>query len=115
MKRTVELSDTCLEGLEHIKGSLNEGRFEDTIQLMNDVLLAFSQMESSIQSILPELPSNHIESMTNILRNTFDHAVTAYEKGQGGKVLEIFQFTLLPTYKKWKDEVDKTFHPYLVS
>ncbi len=79
MKRTIELSETCLEGLEHIKGELNEGRFEETIQLMNDVVTAFSQMENSIKSIFPTLLSNHIESLTHSLRNAFEHMVTAYE------------------------------------
>ena len=45
MKRTIELSETCLEGLEHIKEKLNEGQFEETIPLMNDSVVAFSQME----------------------------------------------------------------------
>jgi hypothetical protein len=44
VKRTIELSDTCLDGLEHIKGRLNEGRFEETFQMMSDVVSAFSQL-----------------------------------------------------------------------
>ncbi|MBP1931459.1 hypothetical protein [Ammoniphilus resinae] len=115
MKRTIELSVTCLEGLEHIKVKLNEGRFEETIQLMNDVVTAFSKMESSIQPIFHTLPSNEIQPLTHSLINAFENAVTAYEQGQAGKVKEIFQFTLLPAYKKWKVEVEKVFHPYLIS
>jgi len=104
LKRTTELSDTCLEGLEHIKGKLNDGHFEETIQLMNDMVIAFSQIESSIQLIIPQLSSNNMESLTNSLRSAFEHTVFAYEQGQREKVIEIFQFTLQPAFKRWSDE-----------
>lgn len=117
MRRTIELSNTCMEGLEHIKGRLNDGFIEDTIPLMVDVITAFSQIEDFIQPILrtSSLPSHHIESLTQTLRNAFDHAVAAYNQEQNGKVLEIFQFTLLPAFRKWKNEVEHAFQPYLLS
>ncbi len=117
MRRTIDLSDTCLEGLEHIRKRLNDGCIEGTIPLMVDVITAFSQIEDFMLPILGKslLPSNHIESLTYSLRNAFDHAVTAYNQEQNGKALEIFQFTLLPAFRKWKSEVDSVFHPYLLS
>lgn len=117
MRRTIDLSDTCLEGLEHIRKQLNEGYIEDTIPLMVDVITAFSQIEDFIQPILVKssLSSNHIESLTSSLRNALDHAVTAYNQELNGKVVEIFQFTLLPAFRKWKSEVERVFQPYLLS
>jgi len=115
IKRTIQLSETCLEGLEYTKEKLNEGQFEQTIPLMNDSVIAFLQMEKSLQPIFPTFNSNHNESLTHSLQDAFDHAVTAYELGQRGKVLEVFQFTLLPNYKKWKDEIEKAFHTFVVS
>ena len=41
MKRTIELTETCYEGLEHIKEKLNEGQFVETIPLMNDSVVCF--------------------------------------------------------------------------
>jgi len=115
IRRTIELSETCLEGLEHIKGKLKEGQFTETIPLMNDSVIAFSQMEKSLQLIFSTLDSNYLESLTHSLQTAFDHTVTVYELGQLGKALEIFQFTLLPSFKKWKNEIEVVFHPYLVS
>jgi len=115
MKRTLELTDTCLEALEHIKQTLNEGQLDETFSLMNDSIAAFSQIETSLQSIYSTLYSNRIESLTHSLQSAFDHAVTACEMGQRGKVLEIFQFTLLPNYKKWQTELERVFHHYVVS
>jgi hypothetical protein len=109
------LSDTCLEGLENIKGRLNEGQFQETIQLMSDVVTGFSQKEKSIQPIFSDFPSNQIETLTQSLRNAFELTATAYEQGQVGKVLEIFQFNLLPAFKNWKSELEQTFTPYLIS
>jgi len=37
MKRTTELADTCLEGLEYVKKKLNEGHSESTMLLFHYV------------------------------------------------------------------------------
>jgi hypothetical protein len=115
MKRMVELSETCLEGMEHIKLQLNEGRFEDSIRLMTDVVEAYHRMEKSLQDFLSQLSPNRIEELSNPLRRAFEYVVSAYEEGEGAKALEIIQFNLLPSYKKWKGELERSLNPYLVS
>jgi hypothetical protein len=52
MKRTVELSDSCLGVLEHIKVRLNEGAFEDTVQLMDDFVNGCYQIEKSMHGFI---------------------------------------------------------------
>jgi hypothetical protein len=115
MKRIVELAETCLEGMEHIKLQLNEGRFEDSIRLMTDVVDAYHSMEKSLQDFLSQLPPNRIEELSNTLRSAFEYMVSAYEEGKGAMALEIIQFNLLPSYKRWKGELERILNPYLVS
>jgi hypothetical protein len=44
-----------------------------------------------------------------------EQMVSAYEQGEGGKVLEIIQFNMHPDYKRWKAELERKFHPYVLS
>jgi RNA binding exosome subunit len=115
MRHVIELSETVDGGLEHIKRRINEGYFEDTIQLFTDVVEAFSHIEKSIQPLLPHLPQNNLDSLTISLHESFEYAVSAYEKGEGGKVLEIIQFNLLPMYKKWQTVLEATLRPYITN
>ncbi len=115
MRQAKDLSDTCLEGLEHVKSKLKEGEFESTMMMFHDSANAFYQMLKSIQPVLKELPGNELESLSDSLRDTLELVVSAYAQGDRGKVLEILQFTLLPQYKKWQAELNRCFQPYLLS
>jgi len=115
MKRTTELADTCLKGLEHIRSKLNQGEFNSTLMMFHDSANAFHQMQKSIQTVLKELPDNELELLSDSLRDTIELVVSTYEQEDRGKVLEILQFTLLPQYKKWQDELNRCFQPYLLS
>lgn len=115
MRRTVELAATCLEGIEHIRIRVNKGYIEDTIQLLQDFVHAVYQMEKSIQPIVNEILPNQLEEYTILLRDAIDFVVSAYEKGEGGKALEIIQFNLLPSYKKWQSELERCLNPFIFS
>lgn len=115
IRQVNELSRTVLEGLEHIKNRINEGYYEDTIQLFTNVVEAFSKMEQSVLSLLPHLPSNHLERLTQTLGESLDYTVSLYEKGEGAKVLEALQFNLLPIYKKWQSELESRLRPFITS
>ncbi len=52
MKRTTELGETCLEGLEHIKSRLNQGEFDSTMMMFHESAKAFYQMHKSMQPVL---------------------------------------------------------------
>lgn len=115
MKRTVELSESCVEVLEHIKLRINEGAFEETFRLMDDLVNSVYQIEVSMQGYLDQLPENRIIERTSQLRNALEHTVSAYEHGQSGKTFEIIQFNLLPSCKSWKAEIEKALYPYVLS
>ncbi|EWG11497.1 hypothetical protein [Cytobacillus firmus] len=51
MKQCLEISETILEGLHHIQKLLSEGKFEQTIYLYEDVLLAYSTIENSVEPL----------------------------------------------------------------
>ncbi len=115
MRQAKGLSDTCLESLKHIKSKFNQGEFESTMMMFHDSANAFYQMQKSIQTVLKELPDNELELLSDSLRDTIELVVSTYEQEDRGKVLEILQFTLLPQYKKWQDELNRCFQPYLLS
>ncbi|WP_257786404.1 hypothetical protein [Clostridium formicaceticum] len=41
--------------------------------------------------------------------------VKEYESTNGQKAYEIMQLTLEPAFKNWKEELEKTLRPYILS
>ncbi len=112
MKQSVELSDTLLEGLQHIQKLLGEGNAEQTIYMFEDVLLAYSTIEGSIEPIKEELKNEELTTSAIKLKQTLELVVSNYEAKDYNKVQEVIQFTLVPQVKKWKQQLQGAFQPY---
>ncbi|MFA9558929.1 hypothetical protein ACERII_16585 [Evansella sp. AB-rgal1] len=113
MKQSLELTETMLQGLQHIQKLIGEGKHEQTIITFEDVLSAYSTIENSIKPIKDKLECEQ-QTSTN-LNHILELVVNRYEEKDYYKVQEVMQFTLIPQVKKWKEELENTFHPYIVS
>ena len=115
MNRILELSDTTLEGLEHIKQRTMEGYFEQTTELFTDVMSAFHQMEKALEPLLDELETGELKPRTEELVQAMRLMLAAYEGEQDVKPVEILQFSLLPRYRSWQEALREAMGPYTAS
>lgn len=115
IRRVLELADTCLEGLEHAETCLKEGRFEDGIMMLHDTMHGYYQMEKALEPVLVNLPDTEIRPHSETLRNVLEHLVPIQERGEWAKALELMQFNVVPTYKKWHAELNRRLRPYVTS
>ncbi|TFJ94293.1 hypothetical protein [Lentibacillus salicampi] len=115
MKQSSALLETVDEGLQHMQTLLKHGKYEATISLFEDIVQAFSTIEKSVLNLPEELLTDDIQSLTGKVRNALDSVVDAYEANRYGSVRELLQFTLLPVYRKWAKELNRTFTLYVVS
>jgi len=114
-KRVLELSETTLEGLEHIRVRTANGHFEETFSLFYDTVNSFHEMVKVIQPMLSELKQNMLEEKAAQVTRGMDLLLSAYEGSAGMPPLEILQFTLLPKYRDWKRELKDALEPFIVS
>lgn len=115
MKQSVELSETILEGLQHIQKLLSEGKHEQSVFMFEDVLQGFATIERTIAPAVKELYNESIPAKQAEFSQAADLVVTAYEEKNYAKVQEVLQFTLVPRFKKLKAELEQAFNPYIVS
>lgn len=118
MRQTIELSDTCLEGMEHIFFQLRDGYMEGTIAILGDVIQAIFQLDQSVQlfgEVLPPKEVKPLSQSSQLIYNDLNHIVEAYEQGVSGQALDVLEFRLLPNYKKWKNSLEKCLHSYVVN
>ncbi len=115
MKQAVELVETMKEGLAHIRTQLNEGQFEQSVILFEDVMTAYAVLERSVTPVLAELTGEEVTVQFTKLRQSLELTVSAYEQNEFGRVKELIQFTLLTRVQKVEDELSHAFAPYVVS
>ena len=96
MKKSLELSETILEGLQHIQKHLSEGKSEQSVFMFEDVLEAYTAISATIEPVINELNNESISSKQTGFSQAADLVVTAYEEENYAKVQEILQFTLVP-------------------
>lgn len=115
MRKSVELSETVQEGLQHIQKLLTEGQGEQTVFLFEDILSAYATITRTIEPALRELKNENIPAIQFECSKAADLVVIAYEAKEYAKVQEALQFNLVPKFKKLNQELESAFRPFLVS
>lgn len=115
MKKALELSETILEGLQYIQKLLSEGKSEQSVFMFEDVLVGYTTIGRTIEPVVIELNNESISAKQAKFIDTANLVVTAYEVKNYAKVQEILQFTLVPRFKRLKEELEHAFHPFVVS
>ena len=114
-KRLLELAKTGLDGLEYVKEQNEQGNFEQAMSVFTDVVHSFSEIENVLNTNHPEKGYDDLATATESLKDGFNWMVKAYESQEQGGTLGIMQLTLIPRYKSWKEELEKSLSRYIVS
>ena len=108
------LLSTIEEGLNHIKIQMSELRFEESLELLQDSMLGIASIDQSLEPIL-EIPKDKISYLTTDLKNSILKLVENYEKGKQELIEMQIDKELLPAFLDWKDELEITLNPYIIS
>ncbi|WP_047984472.1 hypothetical protein [Ornithinibacillus californiensis] len=115
MKQSLALLETVIDGLKHNQKLINEGKHDESILLFENTVQAFSTVERSFEGLPENLLTSESKEISIKVKNAIELVVDAYESKAYGKVQEILQFTLIPTYNKWKSGLEDNFQRYLIS
>ncbi|MCU6792941.1 hypothetical protein OB236_12505 [Paenibacillus sp. WQ 127069] len=115
MKLTAELSETCLEGIEHIPVQIERGLFEESMRLFVDVISAYSHIERSLLLIGRLLPMERIEDLNALIITSIEEIVDLYENLEWTKVLYIIRTRLIVIFVDWRNSIQTLVFPYILS
>lgn len=115
MRRILELSETCIEGLEHIRTRLYEGYMQEILYLVEDVLYAFCQIDFTLKvlKLLPEI--EEITDVTVEVENALSDLLYEYEQQDINAVIVRLNHELLPTFRLWNQKMYLFFNPHILS
>ncbi|MBE9916648.1 hypothetical protein G8C92_21750 [Paenibacillus donghaensis] len=115
MRRSLELAETCIEGLQYISNQLYVGSIEKTVYILEDIVHGFCQIANALSLLDPFLPNYHIQDMMNIIEAIFNDLITAYEQYDIHSASSKLNQLLLPSFQMWRDELTSSFQIYILS
>jgi len=76
-----------LEGLTHVHKQLNETKYPEAMQLMDDVISGFGSIENSVGPVFADLIDTElVEVQLGKVRESLERVVTSLENHTYGKV-----------------------------
>ena len=111
----ISLSDTIMEGLEHIKQRVLDGYLEDTYYLMEDIINAVASIHRAIDPMLPLMGENQIEELTCNINHLIDEMINNYREQRIEKAKIDFRLVLIPAFKEWKNELERCLSKFIAS
>jgi hypothetical protein len=111
----INLSDTIMEGLEHIKHRVSEGYLEDTYYLLEDIMNAVASIHRATEPMLSVLGENSIEEFAQHINHLIDEMTNNYKEQRIEKAKIDFQLVLIPAFKEWKNELERCLSDYIAS
>lgn len=111
----INLSNTMLEGLQHIAQQMEEGQLGETLFLFEDVLEAFALIQNSMGLLLAKEKQGELEVSSRELRDSMERLARAYEQGSLEKARLEVQSNLLTAFHKWQDQLQSSLKQYLES
>jgi hypothetical protein len=100
-KTMLALSETTLEGIEHIHIRAKEGRFEETADIFTDVADSFHEMRKALLWYYPEFEESALDLITQEVVGGMQLLLAAYEGDKDVRPLVVLQFSLVPGFQRW--------------
>lgn len=109
MRRSVELAETCMEGLYHIRARIQEGMFEETMYLFEDIVYGYCQIAEFLPALDSFLTDDRLGVITCEIEEALHSMLTAYEYCDINKAAYIVNNQLISGFQLWSRELMTLF------
>lgn len=115
IEKSLQLLETIEEGLIYIQKQLEELRYEEGFTVLKDAMEAIVSIESAIHPMKDGLQENCLDVLAVAIKESMKKAINSYENGKELDLGEQIEKEILPSFMKWKEEVERVLNPYILS
>lgn len=109
------LLETIEEAAIHLKKQILELRWEESMNLIEDLLLGVSAIQESVEIMVQKSKFNIDIKLINNIKNAASKLLEVYKKGNYKKYSLCIENELVPAFIIWKNEVEKSLKLYRIS
>jgi hypothetical protein len=113
--QTLGLLDTLKEGLEHTSSLIVDGKGEEALEMIYDVLAGVESIISALSPLLEQLPANNLQVLEADMSDKFNKLIDIFKLNDGVLLISHLSSDLLPAFSEWKREIEKLLMPYILS
>ncbi|HYE10927.1 MAG TPA: hypothetical protein VEF53_12170 [Patescibacteria group bacterium] len=113
--QTLGLLDTLKEGLEHTNSLIVDGKGEEALEMIYDVLAGVESIISALSPLLEQLPANNLQVLEADMSDKFNKLIDIFKLNDGVLLISHLSSDLLPAFSEWKREIEKLLMPYILS
>jgi hypothetical protein len=113
--QTLGLLDTLKEGLEHTSSLIVDGKGEEALEMIYDVLAGVESIISALSPLLEQLPANNLQALEADMSDKFNKLIDIFKLNDGVLLISHLSSDLLPAFSEWKREIEKLLMPYILS
>ena len=115
IERILQLLETIEEGFIYVKEQLEKLHYEEGFIVIKDAMEAIESIENALKPIKAKLPENDLDDFTAAIKHNMDNAINSYEQGKEVYLVEQIEKEILPSFLKWKEELERVLRPYVIS
>lgn len=113
MRRILELSGTCIEGLDYLHTRLHKGYLEDSYYLIEDIVHGFCQIRLSMKVL--NMETEEITDTTQRAEGVLSDFIYACEHQGINEVILRLSHELSPAFSMWNQELNLNFNHHILS
>lgn len=114
LNKILYLLPTIEEGLNHIKLQISELRYEESLELLKDVMSGISAIEKSLEPI-EKFSRDEIIKLTEDLKMYTLGVIENYDTENKEILQSKIEKEILPTFINWKQALEDALKPYTLS
>lgn len=103
--RVLELLGTVEEGFIHVKGQIEELKYENALVMMHDIVEGIDEIGKSFKTLEEDLPES-----SEKLKQGLIGFVTSYEQQKQANLSAQID-TIIAEFTNWKETIEETIRP----
>ncbi|MDF2802269.1 MAG: hypothetical protein K0S61_2172 [Anaerocolumna sp.] len=115
IENILELLNTIEEGILYAQSQIAELLYEEAFTILQDTMEGISCIESALEPMKSELIDNNIDILFIDLKEKVGKVVDSKAQEQQSDLEGQISKEIFPIFLRWKEEMEKTLKPYIVS
>ncbi|SFH70463.1 hypothetical protein SAMN05192551_102262 [Tindallia magadiensis] len=113
MIQAQELMQTIHEAVDHMIKQLEELRYEETIQLLEDVVKGTESVQMALLPLAEEEEASKLQSLHKDLMEKVDKYLDFYRDKEHEAMKEQMSMAIVESLKKWHREMEELIKPHI--
>jgi uncharacterized protein YecE (DUF72 family) len=114
-EQTLALLGTLSEGLEYTSSLLEDGKADEALELVYDVLAGIESITNALKPYMAQFPDSNLNVLEVNMLEGFNKVIEIFKMHQETQLKSFFKNDLAAVFADWRIEIEKLLNMYILS